>query len=76
MLITRFDSALAESQALDLRGVEDESITLPKGKPDYICPLDNMLIIAGEGKTSKTQMAEADNYLIKKKHVASNHGQL
>ncbi|DBB01754.1 TPA: hypothetical protein ACH3X1_000374 [Trebouxia sp. C0004] len=53
------------------RGVEDESITSPKGKRDYICLVDNMLIIAGEDKTSKTQMAEADNDLIKK-HVGSN----
>ncbi|DBA81990.1 TPA: hypothetical protein ACH3X1_007693 [Trebouxia sp. C0004] len=53
------------------RGVEDDSITSPKGKRDYICLVDNMLIIAGEDKTSKTQMAEADNDLIKK-HVGSN----
>ncbi|KAL3137961.1 hypothetical protein ABBQ38_005208 [Trebouxia sp. C0009 RCD-2024] len=53
------------------RGVEDESITSPQGKRDYICLVDNMLIIAGEDKTSKTQMAEADNDFIKK-HVGSN----
>jgi len=53
------------------RGVEDESITLPKGKRDYLCLVDNMLIIAGEDKPSKGQMAEADNDLIKK-HVGSN----
>lgn len=53
------------------RGVEDESITSPKGKRGYICLVDNMLIIAGEDKTSKTQMAEADNDLIKK-HVGPN----
>jgi len=52
------------------RGVEDESITLPKGKRDYICLVDNMLIIAGVDKTSKGQMAEADNNLIKK-HLGS-----
>ena len=53
------------------RGVEDESITLPEGKRDYICLVDNMLIIAGEDKTSKTHMGEADNDLVKK-HVSSN----
>ena len=42
------------------RGVEDESITSPKGKRDYICLVDNMRIIAGEDKTSKTQMAEVE----------------
>lgn len=49
------------------RGVEDESITdviSPEGKRDYICLVDNMLIIAGEDKTSKTQTAEADDDLI------------
>ena len=50
------------------RGVEDESITSPKGKRDYFCLVDNMLIIAGEDKPSKIQ---ADNDLIKK-HVGSN----
>ena len=29
------------------RGVEGESITLPKGKQNYVCLVDNMLIIAG-----------------------------
>ena len=53
------------------RGVEDESITWPKGKRDYICLVDNMLIIGGEDKPSKAQMAEADDDLIKK-HVRSN----
>jgi len=53
------------------RGVEYESITLPKGKRDYICLVDNMLIIAGENKNSKGQMAEADNDLIKE-HLGSN----
>ena len=53
------------------RGVEDDSITLPKGKRDYICLVDKMLIIADEDKTSTTQMAEADNDLFKK-HVGSN----
>ena len=53
------------------RGVEDESITSPKGKLDYICLVDNMLIITGEHKTSKIQMAEADNGLLKQ-HVTSN----
>ena len=54
-----------------LRGVEDESVTSPKGKRDYICLVDKMLIAAGTHKTSKTQMAEADNDLIKN-HVGSN----
>ena len=53
------------------RGVEDESITLPKGKRDYICLVDNMLIIAGEDKPNKSQMAEAECDLTKK-HVGSN----
>lgn len=53
------------------RNVEDESITLPKGKRDFFCLVDNMLIIGGEDKPSKTQMAEADKDLIKK-HVGSN----
>lgn len=52
-------------------GVEDGNITSPKGKREYFCLVDNMLIIAGVDKTSKTQMAEADNDLIKK-HVGSN----
>ncbi|KAL0020110.1 hypothetical protein WJX77_001370 [Trebouxia sp. C0004] len=38
------------------QGVEDESITLPKGKRDYICLVDNMLIIAGEDKPSKVSI--------------------
>ena len=53
------------------RGVEDDSITLPKGKRDYLCLVDKMLIIAGEDKPSTSQMAEADNDLVKK-HVGSN----
>ncbi len=61
----------ASGMFIFFRGVEDESITSPKGKRDYICLVDNMLIIAGEDKTSKTQMAEADNDLVKK-HVGSN----
>jgi len=44
---------------------------LPKGKRDYLCLVDNMLIIAGEDKGNKSEMAEADSDLIKK-HVGSN----
>ena len=58
--------------------MEDESITSPKGKRDYLCLVDNMLIIAGADKPSKGQMAEAD-YDLMRKHVGSNramHGRL
>ncbi len=51
-----------------VRGVEDESI---EGKRDYVCLVDNMLIIAGEDKPSEGQMDEADNDHVKK-HFASN----
>ncbi len=44
---------------------------MPKGKRDYLCLVDNMLIIAGEDKGNKSEMAEADSDLIKK-HVGSN----
>lgn len=53
------------------RGVEDGIITSSKRTRDYICLVDNMLIIAGAHKTSKGQMAEADNDLMKK-HGGSN----
>lgn len=53
------------------RGVDDDSITLTKGRRDYVCLVDNMLVVAGVHKASKSEMAEADNDLVKK-HVISN----
>lgn len=47
------------------RGVEDESITLPKGKRDYICLVDNMLIIVGKTRLVKPKWVRLTMTLLR-----------